>query len=205
MARPKLNIALKAWMRQKYAFRARFTFSALHNFDPQKVVAECSIEHLISTAVDLELYTECAQFTLDLAKVVVHLNPDPRLRTILEATQYYIDDPTDENKEAAVAAEKWARAAKAVAVEAWDAAGWDEEEETKTAVRVAKAVANALAAALGRRGLDVVGDTMDAYEAAHLAAYDEPKLVHELYALETRFRENVYKSLIVELEKISEK
>jgi hypothetical protein len=106
---------------------------------------------------------ECVQFALDCAKLVSHLNSDVRVQAALDATQAWLDNPSDAAAAAAVAAARAARAAARAAAYA----------AARAAARAAAYAAAAYAAAY----------------AADAAAYAAADAAHAARAADAAIRE----------------
>ena len=87
----------------------------------QALAAGVSISDVLWVAGKLGHKRECVLFALRCAQRVAHLNTDPRVQAALDATQAWLDNPTDETAGVAGAAGAAAWAAEA-AVDAWAAA-----------------------------------------------------------------------------------
>lgn len=102
-------------------FGRRKSLSARH-----ALAAGATVPDLLWVASRLGRKRECVQFALRCAQRVAHLNPDPRVQAALDATQAWIDAPTDAGAAGAAA---WdAGAARAAAWAAARAAARAAEE-----------------------------------------------------------------------------
>lgn len=92
--------------------------------------ARATAEDILWVAGQLGRKDLCVKFALLCAQRVAHLNPDPRVQAALDATQAWLDAPTEANADAAKAANAAAWAA--------DAASWAAEkaEQRKILIRV---------------------------------------------------------------------
>jgi len=158
-------------------------------FDHKTIAAECPIDKTFNRAGQLKLSTVCKQLALDVAKVVAHLNPDPRVQAAIEATEKCLADPTAENRDAALAA--WSPAASA-AGRGYDMDVYHTGFTAAWAVKAAVVVGWAVMAAEA------------ACETARNAAENHPELIHILDAREARFRTDVHNAEMVALGKIDE-
>ena len=172
MEEPELDIEFAFSLEDKnFGLSGCFKFYRRRDTDPQKVVAKCSVDDLVWVAQELNLSTLCAQFALDLAKAVAHLSTNSCVQPAIDAIQKYLDNPTDENKEAANAA--------GLAVEA----------------------AAFVARVTGRNYFRHYGAVHYTIYLVYEAAGDNLEIIHKLKEIETAFRNNVHNSLMVEVEK----
>ena len=116
----------------------------------QALEAGATISDLLWVAGRLRLKKQCVQFALASAQRAVHLNSDPRVQAALDATQAWINNPTEENRAAARAA--------ACAVE--------------DTARAARAAAAAYAAAAAAYAVDTAAFAVDAAAAAAACAVE---------------------------------
>ena len=87
----------------------------------QAIKAGASLSDLLWVARRLGLKTQCVRFDLACAQRVAHFNPDPRVQAALDATQAWLDNPSDITASAAWAA-AWDAGAAGDAANAADAA-----------------------------------------------------------------------------------
>lgn len=77
------------WGRRKYLTAA------------QALAAGASVDDLLWVAGRLGKKELCVRFALACAWRVAHLNPDPRVQAALDATQAWLDNPSDATRDAA--------------------------------------------------------------------------------------------------------
>jgi hypothetical protein len=108
----------------------------------EALAAGVSIDDLLWVADRLGRKDLCVRFALACAQRVAHLNPDPRVQAALDATQAWLDNPTDAAAAGAAGAAgdaAWAayaaaaRAAGAAGDAAW-AAAWAAEQQAARAI-----------------------------------------------------------------------
>jgi hypothetical protein len=123
----------------------------------QALEAGVSIDDLLWVAGQLGRKDLCVRFALACAQRVAYLNPDPRVQAALDATQAWLDDPSEARRaaardaaEAAAGAAAWAAGAAAWAARAaWAAAGAARAAWAAGAARAAGDAAGAAAGAAG--------------------------------------------------------
>jgi len=162
------------------------------DFDSEKVLVQCHIGDVFLFARRLEVYDECARLAIDLAKVVAHLKPDPRVQQAIDAAELCFNSPTVENRDAAWAA--WADVSDMV---------WGPDTDTREAHfagRTAMAAPLAVLAVLRR----VLGyEAANACESVAYAAEAHPELIQKIDTIEARFRTAVYNALMAEIERLT--
>jgi len=176
----------KIWLKVNHLSKDIVDFAAERGFNPKTTLAEGHFSYTTFVSGLLNLYTLGGQLALDMVKVVAHLADHSASPSVLEAVQKCLDDPTDENRAEAAAA----------GVMVPPQSGWLPRREL--VVCAVHAAGNwALKAAIEANTFNVYS----ASKAADTAAEGRPELINKLGALKKRFKENVYNSLIIELEK----
>jgi hypothetical protein len=126
----------------------------------QALDAGATVADLLWVLGKLGRKRECVLFALGCARAVAHLNTDPRVQGALDATQAWLDDPSEANRLAAAAAA--ARAAARAADAAYAAAD--------AARAAAYAAADAARTAAAAAAADAAADARAAADAAAWAA-----------------------------------
>ena len=134
----------------------------------QALDAGATVADLLWVLGKLGRKRECVLFALGCARAVAHLNTDPRVQGALDATQAWLDDPSEANRLAAAAAARAAARAADAAYAAADAAR-AAAYAAADAARTAAAAAAADAAADARAAADAAA--WAAVYAARTAAY----------------------------------
>ena len=123
----------------------------------QAVEAGATVEDILWVAGRLGHKERCVRFAVACARRVAHLNPDPRVKTALDATDAWLADPTPENAKAAAEAAAEATDAAWVAVWAADAA-----DAAASVAAAARAAAEAAADAAAEAAADAAPRAADA-------------------------------------------
>ena len=123
----------------------------------EAIDAGFSVSDILRVFGRLGLKAECVRFAIGCAERVSHLNDDPRVAAAINAAKAWVDDPTEENRQAADAAAD-AAAWAANAADAADAAAW--------AADAAAWAADAARAAWAANAAANAGDTLDAQHAS---------------------------------------
>jgi len=169
--------------------------AATLDFDSEKLLAQCDMWDVFRLAYGLKLSTECAQLALDVAKVVAHLDPDPRVQACIEAAERCLNGRTDKNQDAANEAIRPADDAMR-AMCAYD-------EDTRHVHYAARAATIAAKTVLAVMMPHVTHEAEKTCVAAREAAQDHPELIHSIDTIEARLRTAVYNALMGEIERLT--
>jgi len=189
----KTKTALKAWMGMRLADgNPTMVLASVLDFDPEKLLAQCDIDDVFRWARGLEVDDACARLAIDRAKVVAHLNPDPRVQASIDAAEKCLNSPTGD----------YSRAAYQASLQAGHAAyaAHTDAGEVYCAARAAEMAPRVVLAALMR---DAADEAEQAFDTAREAAQDHPELIHKLDACEVPFRTAVYNALMGEIERLT--